>query len=101
MTRTGLGNVHALNEIEYFGTVGAAIEFKITSIVYEPVADEITLTWNSRDNRSYTVLYSGDTRDFVNDVDDGVESGGESTTFTFPNPLPGAGSVFLLVRENE
>ena len=100
VTRTGGAN-HALNEIEYFGTIGTPIEFKITSIVYDAGADEITLVWNSRDNRAYTVVYSSDMVEFVNDVDDGIPSGGETTTFTFPNPRPGGERLFFLVRENQ
>ena len=72
-----------MSEIEYFGEEGPIAPLEITSTEFNPATNEITLTWNSRDNRSYSVFTSGDLTDFSEDIDDSIASGGDVTSFTF------------------
>jgi hypothetical protein len=62
--------------------------FVITSIDFNG-NDTITLTWNSRENKTYSVFTSTDLQDFSEDVNDSVASGGDTTslTFTLSEPL--------------
>lgn len=98
VTATGI-NVHQLNEIEYFGEVGGQ-PLTITDIVYNQDTDAITLTWASKPGRTYTVFANDDLMVFDSDINDSVQSGGDSTTLTFPNPSPGAPKQFFQVVEN-
>ena len=98
VTATGI-NVHQLNEIEYFGEVGGQ-PLTITDIAYNQDSDAITLTWTSKPGRTYTVFANDDLMIFETDINDSVQSGGDSTTLTFPNPSPGAPKQFFQVVEN-
>ncbi len=100
VTRTGGGN-HALSEIEYFGEVGPTAPLLITDFSYDPETQEISMTWNSRKNRSYSVFSSTDLFDFDNELNDSVVSEGESTTYTFQNQQPELEKLFFRVVENE
>lgn len=73
--------------------------FEITGIDYDPTTDMFTLTWTSRNNRLYSLYYSLDLLDFGADVDDSIPSGGETTTFMFEHPSPGADHLFFRVEE--
>ncbi|MFT5109603.1 MAG: hypothetical protein ACI9UA_005252 [Pseudoalteromonas tetraodonis] len=91
VTRTG-GVNHALNEIEYFGTVGA-LSFQISSITHDPVTDMISITWPSTEGDFFGIYYNTDLSDWGVDLDDGypADLGAESTTFTFPRSRVGTG----------
>ena len=100
VTRTGIG-VHAISEIEYFGETGPVAPLQITSIDFNPATNEVTLTWNSRDNRTYSVFTSSDMTGFSEDVDDSIPSGGDLTSFTFALSDPIDVRRFFRVVENE
>jgi hypothetical protein len=100
VTLTGGGN-HALSEIEYFGEEGPIAPLQITSIGFNPATSEVTLTWDSRDNRTYSVFTSGDLTEFSEDVDDSIPSGGDLTSFTFALSNPIDVRRFFRVVENE
>ena len=74
---------------------------QITSIDFNPATNEVTLTWNSRDNRTYSVFTSGDMTGFSEDIDDSIASGGEVTSFTFALSNPIDVRRFFRVVENE
>ncbi len=99
VTRTG-GVNHALSEIEYFGEVGSSQPLTITAIDYNEDTDSITLTWTSKPNRTYTIFANLDLLIFDTDINDSVQSGGETTTLTFSNPNPGVTRQFFQVVEN-
>ncbi len=88
-------------------TVGTGLgaRFEITDIELLP-DDMISLTWNSKANKSYTVFYSLDGTDFDSDAGDNFASQGDSTTHVFPNPTVSeqnpvpAPTVLLKVSEN-
>jgi len=94
---SGIAN-HALNEIEYFGSA-APLSFEITDIQLNENGT-ISLSWDSREGGNYALFFSPDLADFGSDIDDSIESMGDSTTYTFPNPLPGADRIFFRVVEN-
>jgi hypothetical protein len=100
VTRTGIG-VHAISEIEYFGETGPVAPLQISSIDVNSATNEVTLTWNSRDNRTYSVFTSSDMTGFSEDVDDSIPSGGDLTSFTFALSNPIDVRRFFRVVENE
>ena len=100
VTRTGIG-VHAISEIEYFGETGPVAPLQISSIDVNSATNEVTLTWNSRDNRTYSVFTSSDMTGFSEDVDDSIPSGGDLTSFTFALSDPIDVRRFFRVVENE
>ncbi len=100
VTRTGNAN-HAMSEIEYFGEAGSLAPPEITSIDYNAETNQVTLTWNSRDNKTYAVFTSTDLVDFGEDINDSVASGGEFTTYTFALFEPIDVRRFFRVVENE
>lgn len=82
-----------------FDSTGSGLQ--IQSIDYDTDTGLITLTWNSREGASYGVFYGTDLKSFDFDVDDSVPSqGGDSTSYTFPNPDAGASRLFFRVTQN-
>ncbi|MGC6466785.1 MAG: LamG-like jellyroll fold domain-containing protein [Akkermansiaceae bacterium] len=72
----------------------------ITSIAYNKVDDEVTLTFKSRAGRTYDIYWSSDLLDFSNTVQEDVPSGGAETIFgPVPNPSPGSPRIFFRVSE--
>lgn len=100
VTRTGGAN-HAMSEIEYFGEAGSLAPPEITSIDFNPETNQVTLTWNSRDNQTYSVFTSTDLVDFGEDINDSVPSGGDVTSLTFALFEPIDLRRFFRVVENE
>ncbi|MGC6565047.1 MAG: hypothetical protein ACON38_05470 [Akkermansiaceae bacterium] len=78
----------------------SGLPFQIEEISLDPETDRVTLTWNSKDNRTYSLFYSIDLTDFDSQIDNNIPSGGEVTTVTFPNPIPGGTKVFFRISEN-
>ncbi|MGY8646449.1 MAG: hypothetical protein ACKVLL_03730, partial [Verrucomicrobiales bacterium] len=74
---------------------------QISSIDVNSATNEVTLTWNSRDNRTYSVFTSSDMTGFSEDVDDSIPSGGDLTSFTFALSNPIDVRRFFRVVENE
>ena len=89
-----------MSEIEYFGEVGPTAPLTITDIAYNEGTDRITLTWNSKPGRSYTVFATTDLSVFDSDVNDAVLSGGDVTVFEFANINPGTVRQYFKVVEN-
>ncbi len=81
------------------GTTTPAADLEITSISYDQVSEQVTLTWTSSPNRTYAVFFSDDLN-FDTDVDDSVVSAGDTTSLTFSNPAPGARKVFFRISES-
>ena len=73
---------------------------EITSVVYDSAANEITLTWQSKPNLYYAVDQSPDLSNWDLEIDDSVQSTGETTSFTFP-PINAPDRVFFRVRVSE
>lgn len=100
VTRTG-GPNHQINEIEYFGEPGMVGPPVITDFSYDPETAQVTLTWNSRENREYSVFASTDLLVFDQEITDGFASQGDQTTFSFQNFTPEFETLFFRVVENE
>lgn len=84
----------------YLGT-NVPPAFRITDVVYDPDADAFTLTWESEPGATYSLFSSTDLAEIGEEVDDGIASQGNSTTFgPFPNPTAGAPRVFVRVVRN-
>lgn len=79
---------------------GSGPRFVITQIELEP-GDMITLTWNSKPEKFYTIRYSSALSEFIADVADDVLSQGETTSHTFENPEDEALRLFFRVSENQ
>ncbi|WP_035604153.1 hypothetical protein [Haloferula sp. BvORR071] len=103
-TKVGVseGTVH-LNELQLFGTLTAdavAADFKILGITGGPTSSTLTLTWTSQPGSTYRIGYSASLGDaFVGTAASGVPAGaGSTTTYSFPNPLPGSQHLFFRVE---
>jgi len=101
---TGLttGARYQISEIEFFGVPGNLLPFSINSIVLNEEGTQSTITWNSRETRTYAVDFSLDMtgEDTWEELDDGVE--GQKGTTSFSHTFPkGAERVFYRVREGE
>lgn len=59
--------------------------FAVTEIVRDRATGEVVITWNSQPQRSYAVESSSDLTTWT-ELDDGVASEGESTSFTVAAP---------------
>ena len=81
--------------------IGSKLPFQITSITYDLQSGEIELTWESKPGRNYLLLYNTSLENWDADIDDSIESGGDSTTYRFENPEgPEAKALFFKVIEN-
>ena len=60
--------------------ISSPVPFVITEINHDAATGKTTITWNSRTNRNYAVD-SSDDLSVWEELDDGVESEGESTSF--------------------
>lgn len=77
------GNHTAIDNLSINGTVVSGFAFAITEIIYDPDADSITLTWNSRPGELYSLRFTTDLGDWDADLDDGIPAdAGETTTKT-------------------
>jgi len=95
---TGSGEVsYESIEVENGAAIGEP--FKITSIVYDPDTDMVTLTWNSELGVFYSLDISPDMQGVWSEEEDSVPSQGESTSFSYP--AGGSGRLFFQVRENQ
>ncbi len=92
----------AIEELALGGSpIGANLPFQITSITYDLQSGEIELTWDSKPGRNYLLLYNTSLENWDADIDDSIESGGESTTYRFENPEgPEATALFFKVIGN-
>jgi len=85
------------------GTLASFISppaFKITSIVHDEEADTVTLTWNSKPGKSYSIDSSTDLTDGEwSEVTDSWASQGTETSFTQTGVDPGTLRLFYRVRE--
>ena len=77
---------------------------RITGLAFDPSTGNISITWNSKVGESYSLIYDEDLSGaFLNDVDDDIDSGGETTTQIFNrSTIGGAGAlkVFFKVVKN-
>ena len=73
---------------------------EITSVEYNPVTNQVTLTWSSSPNVFYSVDQSPDLMNWDLEIDDSVQSTGETTSFTFP-PINAPDKAFFRVRVSE
>ena len=83
------------------GTAGGnATELAITEISVSEDLLTTSLTWSSKPSRVYAVDKSTDLINWQ-EVDDAVDSEGETTSFDVLSPEPGEVRLFFRVRESE
>ena len=81
--------------------IGANLPFQITNIIYIKETNEIEISWDSKPGRTYMLLYNLDLDQWDADIDDAIDSGGETTTYRFENPEgPNTRRLFFKVIEN-
>ena len=86
--------------------LGLAIPFEFTSIIYNAEEDGFKLEWNSKPNKTYALYFSETLEEFDADIDDSIESQGETTVYPggdewLQNPLEGAPRLFFRIEENQ
>jgi hypothetical protein len=88
-------------------TVGSVAPLAITEIVYDPVADAVTLTWRKTVAVSFTAKYSLDLTSWIGDIGDGLtadqdERPEDPDTITMTFELLGIaedGAIFFRIEE--
>ena len=87
--------VKALHEEGLAGKFGGgATGVRVTRVEHEAERGEVSLTWTSRPGSTYAIESSGDLQTWT-ELDDGVDSAGETTSFT---DTPAADAPFLYYR---
>ena len=87
--------------------IGSKSPFDFTSVIYNAEEDSFRFEWNSKPNRTYALYFSETLEEFDADVDDSIESGGETTVYPpigepgLENPLEGAPQLFFRIEENQ
>ena len=86
--------------------LGLAIPFEFTNIIYNAEEDGFRLEWNSKPNKTYALYFSETLEEFDADIDDSIESQGETTVYPgddtwLLNPLEGAPKLFFRIEENQ
>lgn len=83
-TTKGLGNSMQLSEIQFESADLASASVTITDIKYDPVTNEVDLTWTSNEALTYTIGFSSDLATWDSDLATGVSGhAGDETTMTF------------------
>jgi len=80
--------------------LGGGAPLQIHEVSLDGDTNLVTLAWNSKPGRTYSLFFSTDLLVFDTEIDDSVQSGGDITTRTFPNPSPGSSKIFFRVEEN-
>ena len=87
--------------------LGLSVPFDFTSVIYDAQEDSFRFEWNSKPNRTYALYFSETLEEFDADVDDSIESGGETTVYPpigepgLENPLEGVRKIFFRIEENQ
>ena len=87
--------------------LGLSVPFDFTSVIYDAEDDSFRFEWNSKPNRTYALYFSETLEEFDADVDDSIESGGETTVYPpigepgLENPLEGSRMLFFRIEENQ
>ena len=80
--------------------------FEFTNIIYNAEEDGFKLEWNSKPNKTYALYFSETLEEFDADIDDSIESQGETTVYPdgdgwLQNPLEGVPRLFFRIEENQ
>ena len=99
------GSIQAL--ADGVSPIGASqVSFEFTNIIYNAEEDGFKLEWNSKPNKTYALYFSETLEEFDADIDDSIESQGETTVYPggddwLQNPLEGAPKLFFRIEENQ
>lgn len=93
------GFVLSLDKVTAEGGVGGGAPLAITNITYDG-EELVTLTWNSRPGKSYTVQSNTDLGDFWEDLEDSIPAAdGEALETTGSFLIPASAARFFRVLE--
>ena len=79
------GNADEIMDL-YLSGPGGCTTLEFTNISYNSDDGNFTLEWNSKPNKTYSLYYSLDLSDWEADIDDSIESEGETTSYSFEHP---------------
>jgi hypothetical protein len=85
-------------EVAIFPGAGGSV-FQIIDIDYDVAVNEASITWNSFPGRNYLIETSNDLRQWT-ELDDGVSSEGDTTTFNDDGIPPGTTQRYYRVSDN-
>ena len=83
--------IFGINGFELVQTSSSSVPFQVSDISKDPETGDVVLTWNSKPDRTYTILADEglDTDPSTwEELDDSWASEGTTTTYTDPNPGP-------------
>ena len=86
---------------EGLSPIGSNLPFQITNITYVKETEELELTWDSKPGKTYSLFYNTALDEWESDIDDSIESEGDSTSYRFNNPEgTNAKKLFFRIIEN-
>jgi hypothetical protein len=85
-----------INAMQLIETPGDPLRF--TDIRFHSATRNVDLTWTSREGRTYTMARSTDLSNWQ-ELTDGIESGGDTTSYTNPNVPADLDPVYYQVTE--
>ena len=89
---TGL---YIIDDLSIAPPLGGPLE--ATGFEFDPVSNELTITWKSRANKTYTIEFSTDLSEWPDSVETNIQATGEETSYVFQHP--GIPSTFFRVLE--
>jgi len=90
-----------LGELAIYGSAAPPIAFVITTFEFDTTTGDASLTFNSSPGATYSVFGSNSMQGVWSEIDDGVDSEGDSTTYDFNDAeLVGQVRRFYQVRRN-
>ncbi|MCB1100077.1 MAG: hypothetical protein KDN22_31220 [Verrucomicrobiae bacterium] len=77
------------------GTSASPFEVSGLALNTKMIGSEITMSWNSAPERTYSLFWGTDLITFDGEIADSIPSGGETTVYTFPNPAPELREIYF------
>ena len=102
-----VGRIFINGAHQVVGSHQPSILEEVGAFFYNAEEDSFRFEWNSKPNRTYALYFSETLEEFDADIDDSIESGGETTVYPpidepgLENPLEGAPHLFFRIEENQ
>ena len=92
---TGEDGLYIIDDLSIAPPSGGPLE--ATAFDFDSVTNELTITWKSRTNKTYSIEFSSDLGEWPDNVDTNIPATGGETSHVFQHP--GLPSAFFRVLE--
>ena len=92
---------------EVYTMIAMPVPLRMIEFIYDPVGDTLRFTWTSKPDKEYSLFNSTGPLNLDSEIDDGIPSQGDTTTYPapgdppLPNPIPGASELYFRAQENQ